>query len=129
MNPDTPNCPNYPFVILEKSDLVELLETTYTNQTGGYACNHQKIVGRGYPIPIEESILTDHFTGEKYGGWCCDGIDEETANWMDSILHKFSISVDRMKLKESQEAWVYIKSKLPGLNYELTGVLTWTNSD
>ena len=112
----------------------------YTNQTGGYACRHP--VQEGAFIILDNTYhlgtrLEAHFTGEKWGGHCYDGIDVETADFVDDFLHETCsklLKVDRSRLKECQEAWVYViveqdKTELPEWNIDGRGVLTWNNSD
>lgn len=111
---------------------------TYTNQVGGYACRHPEIEGVFVPLPagISEK-LEAYFTGPKWNGRCYDEIDEETASFIDSVLNAVdlagSLCVDRERLTESCEAWIWVKLSMNsllwlGLN-EGEGVLTWSNSD
>lgn len=111
---------------------------TYTNQVGGYACHHPEIEGVFAPLPgsINEK-LEAFFTGPKWNGRCYDEIDEETANFIDALLREVdlasSLCVDRERLGESCEAWIWVKISMNsllwlGLN-EGAGVLTWENSD
>ena len=119
----------------------------YSNQTGGYACYHPMAEGVFIPLGIDtvdqEKELCDYFTGAKWGGWCCEGIDEETAGFIDVLMEKSdltkSITVDRTRLHDSQEAWVYVDFRNTATygfgGVEVTGfgickgVLTWENSD
>lgn len=118
----------------------------YSNQTGGYACQHPLEEGVFVPIHSCEldfgKALSEYFTGSKWNGWCCDGIDEETAAFMDSLLKKSGLSneikVDRTRLKDSREAWVYVNVNTPAKTNWLSAisglglcsaVLTWENSD
>src|SRR3990167_9338730 len=107
----------------------------YSNQTGGYSCSHPEARGVFQPLQscLEESF-EDHFAGASsvYGGWCMDGIEEKTADWLDSVFEwtkdfldqtLAKCRVDREKMKKSMEAWVYIKMG------DKKGVLTWNNSD
>ena len=97
----------------------------YTNQTGGYGCNHSEIEGSLMPVCGGiSSELENHFCG-KWNGWCNDGIDEATAKFIDSLLTECSWLVDRNKLKESQEAWIFVNDTVT----EMRGILTWMNSD
>ena len=88
----------------------------YSNQTGGYACYHPMEEGVFIPLGKEsvdqEKELCDYFTGAKWAGWCCEGIDEETAGFIEALMAKShltqSITVDRTRLQDSQEAWVYV---------------------
>jgi hypothetical protein len=93
---------------------------TYHNQTGGHACLPSSL--EGYLVPLGENrILSQkllrHFTGAKWGGWCMDRIDEETASFIDDLLADISreedIVVNREKLESSREAWVYVKLSPP----------------
>ena len=79
-----------------------------------------------------------HFTGPKWGGWCSQHIDEETANEIGSVLADMpgrdQIIVDRTKLEMSWEAWVHVKITGPLLalvehTAPRNAILTWPNSD
>ena len=118
----------------------------YSNQSGGYACLHPLAEGVFVPIRDDaldiEKELEDYFTGPKWNGWCCEGIDEETATFIDGVLTKcpltMEIKVDRTRLTDSHEAWVYVDYGNPqeaNWSSEISGfgpckaVLTWENSD
>jgi hypothetical protein len=116
----------------------------YSNQSGGYACLHPVEEGVFVPISIEiinlSDSLTMYFTGSKWRGWCAYGIDEQTADFIDQILQTTSgtnfLKVDRTKLSDSYEAWVYVDISEPNDQVpsiigfgECKGVLTWLNSD
>lgn len=118
----------------------------YSNQTGGYACLHPLVEGVFVPVHGDESDmekrLSEYFTGPKWNGWCCDGIDEETATFVDGVLAQChltkEIKVDRNRLRDSHEAWVYVDYANPteaDWRSEISGfgtckaVLTWENSD
>lgn len=119
----------------------------FSNQTGGYACYHPIVEGVFIPLGEEasnqEKELQGHFTGHKWAGWCCDGIDGETADFIDSVMAKSDltkdVTVDRARLKESHEAWVHVDFRntepygfgsveVSGFGI-CKGVLTWENSD
>jgi hypothetical protein len=119
----------------------------YSNQTGGHACYHPTVEGVFIPLGAEdvdqEKDLCEYFTGPKWAGWCCEGIDEETAAFIDSILAKSHltkhITVDRTHLTNSHEAWVHVDFRntqpygyggveVSGFGV-CKGVLTWENSD
>ena len=78
----------------------------YRSQTGGHACLPSQM--EGYLVPFTGEVrgkyerLLSHFTGPKWGGWCSQYIDEETANEIDSVLAdtpgRDQITVDRTKL-------------------------------
>ncbi len=78
------------------------------------------------------------FSPDKWGGWCSERIDEETADEIDSVLADMpgreQITVDRTKLNLSCEAWVHVKIKGPLLALvehaaPSEAILTWPNSD
>ena len=62
----------------------------YRNQTGGHACLPSQM--EGYLVPLAGEMRTkcegllSHFTGPKWGGWCSERIDAETADEIDSVL-------------------------------------------
>lgn len=113
----------------------------YTNQVGGYACLHPKLEGVLVPLitalPAPEELYA-HFTGPKWKGHCYEGIDAETADFIDGLLCKYGwdgpILVDRERMAESYEAWIRVKVGLNGSHWHGdfqggAGVLTWENSD
>jgi len=93
----------------------------WENQCGGYACNQRSAKGTLQKLNGDGSLLYDFFTGEKYGGWCSDGIDEETADFIEKIVPEFK--VNREKLDDSCEAWIV------GFANNKDAVLVWGNSD
>jgi len=114
----------------------------YQNQTGGHACLPSR--QEGYLVPFAGDFknkcerLLAHFTGTKWGGWCSERIDGETADLIDDILAEMpgrdQIVVDRTKLNESREAWVHVKivAELVALVEKANpqeAILTWPNSD
>lgn len=90
-------------------------------QCGGYACNRKEAIGILKSLAGDEELISNHFTGEKYGGWCDHGIDNETADFIEKAVPEFT--VHRGRLLDSCEAWIvgFIDSKL--------AILTWDNSD
>lgn len=118
----------------------------YSNQTGGYACLQPRIEGIFVPLHDElvdqEQMLYDYFTGPKWRGACINGIDEETASHIDHVLnlsfHTSFLRMDRERLNESHEAWVYVDvlnvaehvDSRPVVGFSTRkGILTWSNSD
>jgi len=114
----------------------------YQNQTGGHACLPSR--QEGYLVPFAGDVtgkrerLLAHFTGPKWGGWCSERIDDETADFIESVLADMpgrdQIIVDRKKLHVSWEAWVHVKIAAPLLalvEHASTeeAILTWPNSD
>ncbi|MFC1609866.1 DUF6210 family protein [Myxococcota bacterium] len=136
----------------------------YLNQTGGHFCHQSWAEGLLVLLktPCEFTMagrLRGVFTGEsKYGGYCGDGIDEEDAQEIDSLLRESirgysksepALSVDRERLADSWEAWVHVvigkhperptkpqQWENPGWPYYWPyyglpaelAILTWTNS-
>ncbi|EQA72902.1 DUF6210 family protein [Leptospira noguchii] len=112
----------------------------YSNQTGGYACLQPEV--EGFLVPLEDlenkiqQSLQEYFTGPKWRSWCHD---EETADFIDSLLKPFYyLKVNRSKLLQSHEAWIYMELLLQkgDLEYQIysgflekSGILTWGNSD
>ncbi len=93
----------------------------YSNQVGGVACLQWEAEGVYVPlyndIIPQEQMLRDHFTGHKWKGACFNGIDTETADYIDDILQanittRF-IRVDRNRLDESVEAWIHVLISAP----------------
>ena len=131
----------------------------YSNQSGGTACLQPEIEGAF--VPFGNDVLLDghrfispeddldvHFVGPKHEGTGATLVmDEEDADVIDSILAKARvdqwIKVDRSRLQDSCEAWVFVtvmqdeqdkesvvSSICSGFGpYPKCGVLTWTNSD
>ena len=108
-----------------------------SQQTGGFCCLQHKVRGVFLPVPLDESTsttLSEHFTDEKYGGWCDSGIDEDTADFLDnlftSVQANFRIQVNRDRLEECEEAWIHVVlSGLNGSTGTIQAVFTWPNSD
>lgn len=120
-------------------------------QTGGTACLSMHLEGVYLPLQNDYEIpslkfmsgeidLNVYFATEKYfGDGATDGIDEEDAKKIESILREKALSfitVDRDKLKVSHEAWIWVKIEsnphylsFPYNEFPLSGVLTWCNSD
>lgn len=118
----------------------------YSNQTGGHGCLHPETEGIYVPLfpegsPVEKA-LEDFFTGRKWQGWCCEGIDEETADAVDAFLAEVDrtqgMKVNRDYLEDSHEAWIHLT--LPDVRQAppfslmngfrtMNAILTWSNSD
>nr|WP_277989557.1 DUF6210 family protein [Corallococcus sp. NCSPR001] len=119
----------------------------YSNQTGGSFCLQPEAEGVFLPLVNElvaqEELLSQHFTGPKWRGACANGIDEETAQEIERILglsgvtQEIGLRVDRARLAESHEAWVYVEVPAqPENSFAILeripasqGILTWANSD
>jgi hypothetical protein len=89
----------------------------YSNQAGGHSCLQPEAEGVFVPLHDEateqEKMLYSHFTGPKWGGWCNQYIDDETADFIDNLLelshHTKILKVDRQRLQDSYESWVYVQ--------------------
>lgn len=115
---------------------------TYSNQCGGYACRHPELEGVYVALGPTPASFENHFVGEssKWKGHCYDGIDEETARFLDVELASDAlgrigcVTVDHGRLRDSEEAWVWVKiaeNHHPLLRGHggRNGVLVWENSD
>ena len=116
----------------------------YANQTGGYSTCHPSMEGVFVPLPRAgelQAALDEHFfDGPKWEGYCFNGIDAETADFIDQLLATLpptrSITVNRDRLRESMEAWIHLTigrqvdddAAFSGLDGH-AAVLTWENSD
>ena len=129
----------------------------YSNQTGGTSNMDPTMEGVYLPmrndyllVPKEfvspENELTKYFIGHPHRGTgATNGISEEDAQQIEKILSEYRlhpiISVDRDKLKDSHEAWIFVTIKGDELqntdlsawadfnNYPIKAILTWCNSD
>ena len=127
---------------------------SYRHQSGGYACKHPMAEGVFAPIPHGAGVsvsawagdLSDVFTGDRWGGWCSDRIDTETADVVDRLLGELGgcrrLDVNRERLHQSMEAWVHLsvgpcRSTVEGKRCDdctfagdpLEAILIWPNSD
>ena len=109
----------------------------YTNQVGGFGCLHPEVEGVFVPLSVGNRkvlfALQQHFKGN----W--NHIEETDAQVVDKLLRSDGfefIKVDKIKLEESFEAWIYvdieeISKTFPLLNGfgKSKGILTWANND
>lgn len=109
----------------------------YTNQVGGYACLHPEIEGVFFPLAVKHKkilfALESHFRGD----W--NHLQAKDADVVDKLLRSEDfghLKVDRSKLKESFEAWIYVEVGDLTRTFPLIsgfgktkGILTWANSD
>jgi len=126
-----------------------------SNQTGGTACLHPEVEGVFVPLRNDtleethslispENELYEYFVGPKHkGAGATSGLDSEDADKIQTVLAKHCLSppidIDRQRLKESHEAWVYVTISgdedqaapvFSGFEpYPRKGILTWSNSD
>lgn len=119
----------------------------YANQAGGVSCLQPELEGVYVPIGdpdlasgvgLEPELLA-HFTGPEYLGGATDGYDAEVIDGLLARAHLgASVRVDRERLAESYESWVYVRvlgpatpyANFSGLGpYPCSAVLTWCNSD
>jgi hypothetical protein len=116
----------------------------YSNQAGGYACLQP--FEEGVYVPANNLTfnigdkLTEYFTGAKWKGCCMNGIDNEDADFIDELMKECYptryLTVNRERLSNSVEAWIYVKGIQPEESApvisgfgEFEAVLTWLNSD
>ena len=79
---------------------------TLSDVTAKKECGHACLPSRqvGYLVPLAGEVpdkchqLHEHFTGPKWGGWCSYGIDEETADFIDEVLHHVPGGMTRLRL-------------------------------
>jgi len=114
----------------------------FTNQTGGYACDHPQEEGVYMPLDFNTDKLEKYFFGGQYDGDCDHGIDQLDAGFLDDYLskagniHELKLKVDRTRLQDCQEAWIYLDIENTGTEGDIVagfnkckGILTWENSD
>lgn len=114
----------------------------FTNQVNGTACDHPKLEGILIPINNDclpenhENLLETKLCALFDGAW--DAITDEKANEIDLVLSSFreteSIAVDRSKIAQSVESWLYVIANETEFSCfsgfgEIRGILTWQNSD
>jgi hypothetical protein len=116
----------------------------YQNQVGGNVCEQARLEGVLAPLGLDPPSI-ERIMRCSYG---MQGITGQTADIIDSILASDSegkyVKVDRLRLEECLEAWVYVivespMSTDPMETPEFFGgwcgfgraraVLTWPNSD
>lgn len=126
-------------IILEESGVV------YENQVMGNLCMQASAEGvlvplsPDYPIDSRGKVAVD--TLAERLGWAIlndSRVDEKKAAVLDAILREYpecrGIHVDRVKLNDSCEAWVYVTVEptrfSPMVDFgSCRGILTWLNSD
>ena len=107
------------------------------NQTGGLNCIQSEAEGIYVPLQTEAHEIETFFADYET-------LDSAAADFLDEYFHRDVngnlrfLSVDRARLHESLEAWVYVNVAQPDgdprLNLiqgfgETSGILTWSNSD
>lgn len=131
-----------PFVELVGFDGIGLIISfpsgvIYTNQVGGFGCFHPEMEGFFVPLSLGHKnilfALQQHFKGNWHH------IENSDADIIDKLLRtdEFEfVKVDRSKMNESFEAWIYIDIEQLSRDLQLLngfgntkGVLTWMNSD
>jgi len=109
-------------------------------------CNmHHRRRMEGFLVPILVHLppprdianqLTLYFDGPKWGGECCWGIDDETADFVERALSNVpglvDIKVDRALFNDSMESWIHVRVSgggspevFYGATAEHAAVLTW----
>lgn len=129
---------------------------TYSEQVGGYSCQHRS--ERGLLLPLHEDphsnarawtdAAFDWFFRGNHAGWCNGGINEADVDWLNASF-KYPVApnvvrhmeVDRNRMADCCEAWIHVAVCLKtkqltapdqppreGLIGTLA-ILTWLNSD
>ncbi len=122
----------------------------YSNQAGGQACLQPQVEGFLVPIANDvglaplygfrspENDLLRYF---KKLQWCGAPLTVRDAEEIEAIMHSLplwaGLRVDRDRLSESIEAWVFVTITdcgtnpilVDGIAYPVRAILTWTNSD
>lgn len=101
----------------------------YEGQTGGEATLRQAAQGALVPLsrePVDHMPrLREIFEDAPWFGACHAGIDEATAAALDVIFRALpghsGISVDRARLSESHESWVYVRLGEPTVSLYFGG--------
>lgn len=112
-----------------------------SGQSGGYGCVHPLVLGdissrfSGEVSRAVSDLLMAYFTGAHHGGWCTDrngdtdyGFDKRDADVVDAAMETLELTgwtVDRSRLDDSMEAWVWVRNDFN----KRSGVLCWQNSD
>lgn len=109
----------------------------YTNQVAGYACLHPEIEGVFVPLTIGHKKVLFELENHFKGDW--HYFKDKDAEIIDRLLRGDGfgfIKVDRTKLENSFEAWVYVEIDELSEKFSLIksfgkakGILTWANSD
>lgn len=100
----------------------------YSNQTGGTSCMQPQLEGvfiplgndvavQGNELLSAENELTRYFEGPKHEGTGArDGLDGDDADSIDQAMGRTFdrswVAVDREKLGESMEAWVWVQCRI-----------------
>ncbi len=112
----------------------------FTNQVAGFVCMHPEVEGVFVPLPErvgrpEVHALRAHFRGNWHT------LTEEDAKVVDGIFRSSQLGflrVDRARLADSYEAWVYVVVDHPQQDRAMdlfhgfttrAGIVTWMNSD
>lgn len=119
----------------------------YRNQVGGQVCYQAQQEGAVAPLDVPVAIMDSLETYAFPQGR--RGIDLKTADLIDSLLSEnvstSFLSVDRERLDQSWEAWIYVRIERSPERFVLgdsqgyhgplfgfpagRGVITWNNSD
>lgn len=114
----------------------------YSNQVGGTACLQPSLEGILVPIALETPLEDQaHALPAMLGKIfedCADAMENAHADAVDSVMasciYTQGITVDRSRMADSCESWVYVQlveteyGPIKGIA-ESNAVLTWPNSD
>lgn len=137
--------PLKPIVTLDEFDGLGLIllhpsGVLYTNQVAGYGCLHPEVEGIFVPLPVQVGRREIHALQQHFrGSW--HPLTDADAQVVDGVFQANNLGylrVDRARLADSYEAWVYVTVDHPQQDREAAlfhgfttraGVVTWMNSD
>lgn len=99
---------------------------SYTQQTGGLYCGQRQTVGALLPVPeifLTAALMTAASDDNLITHQDANEIDKAWAE----IGGDINMLIDRTRLEDSEEAWVYVTISME--QYAGTAILTWENSD
>lgn len=109
----------------------------YGVQCEGVGCDYRRLEGYFVPLVDDTGYLSEIAHGAGTGMCCASRIVEAAAVAIDGWLREYGFEVDRERLGQSTEAWVWVKVKpdaeewmiAHGLPAGAGGVLVWWNCD
>ncbi len=131
---------------LEQAALIVQAPTgvLYENQTCGISCLQESLEGVLIPItnepPLADFVEASYTMQLRKLTEGLPEIDDRVASEIDRLLASISssevVTVNRHRLQDSHEAWVFVQVQAPGdangsihpEHQRLTGILTWPNS-
>lgn len=110
----------------------------YEGQCGGNACYHKTMEGFFIPLCFDDENLEDQYSEFDCGTLCWNSggriLTKDEIEKYNSFFSRFTpyggasdITVDESRLSESTEAWMHVKFKFCGIDWE--GVFFGINCD